>query len=240
MTDPDLTECKNLILVAGHAVYTGEDFDAPADDSSWLLQPFQKGEPPFYIEHIKHGVKLAHDDPKSLLVFSGGQTRIKAGPRSEAQSYWQIADHFGWWQHANVKHVATTEEYAQDSFQNVLFGIGRFYECARRYPETVTVVSWIFKAERFDLHRKAICFPDTKFKFEGVNNPVALSGATKGEDKVISAFKADPYGNGDELSSKRASRNPFSRTPPYSITCPSLVGLLQHQGPEQFAESIPW
>lgn len=94
---------KNLILVAGHAVYTADNFNNPVNDDNWYLQDFQKWEPPFYIEHIRYGVDLAEQDREALLVFSGGQTRFEAGPRSEAQSYWCIADHFNWWWKTNVR-----------------------------------------------------------------------------------------------------------------------------------------
>ena len=97
MNNPHWKDLTNLILVAGHAVYTAGNFEDPEQDHNWFLQLFQKGEPPFYIEHIRHGVKLAENDRKALLVFSGGQTRLEAGPRSEAQSYWMIAHHFHWW-----------------------------------------------------------------------------------------------------------------------------------------------
>jgi hypothetical protein len=41
-------------------------------------------------------VELAARDQDALLLFSGGETRKDAGPRSEAQSYWAIAESKGW------------------------------------------------------------------------------------------------------------------------------------------------
>jgi hypothetical protein len=240
MPPPHWNDLENLILVAGHAVYIANNFDTPTDDRNWYLQEFQKGEPPFYIEHIYRGVELTTADVKSLLVFSGGQTRLEAGPKSEAQSYWMIADHFCWWWRTNVKIRATTEEFAQDSFQNLLFGICRFYECTGRYPEVVTVISWAFKKQRFELHRDAIRFPTESFHFMGANNPVDLAGAMKGEGKAIDSFAADPYGAGKDLGSKRTERNPFDRTPPYSVSCPDLGSFLRHRGPERFTGPLPW
>ena len=35
---------KNLVLVAGHAVYTGIDFSEAAKESSWFLEPYQQVE----------------------------------------------------------------------------------------------------------------------------------------------------------------------------------------------------
>lgn len=245
---------QNLVLVAGHAIYVAPSFDHVADDNNWFLQDYQKGEPPFYIEHIRSGVELAADDPKSLLVFSGGQTRYEAGPKSEAQSYWMIADQLNWWWYTNVKLRATTEEFARDSFENLLFGICRFREAVGNYPQEVKVVSWAFKGKRFELHRRAICFPKSSFVFKGVNNPVDLAKAEQGELKAIADFKQDPYGtrqnnkgekgkNGKPikyLGDKRDDRNPFNRQHPYNMSCEEVRDLLQHQGPEWYDGPVPW
>lgn len=240
MSNIHWNELKNLILVAGHAVYVAESFNDPTDDDSWFLQPFQKGEPPFYVEHIHNGVELAAADPYSLLVFSGGQTRTEAGPRSEAQSYWMTAKHFLWWDSTNVELRATTEEFAKDSFENLLFGICRFFECTHRYPEMMTVVSWAFKERRFDLHRDAVDFPKSRFVFKGVNNPIDLVEAQKGEAKALALFKEDPYGIGESLGSKREERNPFNRMHPYECSNPQLGELLRYCGTERLTGSLPW
>jgi hypothetical protein len=210
-------DLDRLILVAGHAVYTAEDFSRPGADESWRLEPFQKGEPPFYIEHIRRGVELAAAEPRALLVFSGGQSRADAGPKSEAQSYWTLADHYRWSGAAKVRERATTEEFARDSFENLLFGICRFRECAGRDPETVTVVSWEFKRERFDLHRETLGLPPGRFVFVGANNPTDLKSAVRGEASALALFRADPWGDGPELSAKRDRRNPFRRRHAYEI-----------------------
>jgi hypothetical protein len=233
-----------LVLVAGHAVYTGADFQKPSADDNWYLQGFQRGEPPFYIEHIRYAVDLAASDPRSLLLFSGGQTRLEAGPRSEAQSYWLIANHFGWWQRVSVSVRATTEEYARDSFENVLFGICRFKECTRRYPELIHVVSWAFKEERFESHRAAVRWADSSaaYRFHGVNNPVDLDGARKGEAEALALFRDDPFGTEGKLAQKRIERNPFARHHPYFDSCLDLAGLLKHTtaNGKQFPDSLPW
>jgi hypothetical protein len=76
-------QLKTLVLVAGHAVYVAPDFAEPQRDESWLLQPFQRGEPPFYLEHIKKGIELAAHDASAMLVLSGGP-RAEAGPMGVA------------------------------------------------------------------------------------------------------------------------------------------------------------
>jgi hypothetical protein len=207
---------SELILVAGHAVYTGTDFARPEADESWCLQPFQKGEPPYYIEHIRCGVELAAARPEALLVFSGGQTRLDAGPKSEAQGYWNLADHFRWWGHDDVKPRATTEEFARDSLENLVFGLCRFRECAGRMPDAVTVVSWEFKRARFDLHRSTIGLPADRFHFVGANNPPDIDAAVAGEERnALAPFREDPWGVGPVLGAKRAERDPFHRQHAY-------------------------
>jgi len=133
-----------------------------------------------------------------------------------------------------------TEEFARDSFENLLFGVCRFKECAGGYPETVTVVSWGFKAARFDLHREALRWPAPRFRYCGVNQPQDLDGARRGEAATVASFRQDRYGTGDVLGSKRAARNPFSRRPPYEVSCPEVAALLRHRGPEPFEGSVPW
>jgi hypothetical protein len=75
---------------------------------------------------------------------------------------------------------ATTEPFALDSFQNLLFSLARFYEVTGahassisgglhsqlpgRYPEVVTVVGYEMKRKRFEqLHRKAVRWPAVCF-----------------------------------------------------------------------------
>jgi len=105
-----------------------------------------------------------------------------------------IAEHLGWRGGPELRLRAATEEFACDSFENLLFGICRFYESVGRFPETVGVVSWMFKRRRFQMHREAIKWPATKYQFFGVNNPVDLETAMAGEEKVIADFAADPLG----------------------------------------------
>ena len=125
----------HAVIVPGHAILT--DFSDPQAEDGWILLDFQRGETGCYVERVRRGVQLASEDSTSLLVFSGGQSRREAGPRSEAWSYFWIADRFGWLGKAEVASRATTEEFARDSFENLLFGICRFKECVGQYPERV-------------------------------------------------------------------------------------------------------
>lgn len=243
-------DLSHLIIVPGHAVYTALDYTRPTADASWFLQDFQRGEPTFYLEHIRRGIELAAQDKRALLVFSGGQTRSEAGPRSEGLSYWLLAEHFGWWgQPEKVRERAFAEEYARDSFENLLFGVCRFREVTGRYPHRLTVVGWGFKAERFELHRAALRWPVERFEYITANDPHDLAAAFTGETRhALEPFQRDPYGTQTAapepqislLGDKRAARNPFRRTAPYALSCPEINALLTHRGPELFSGALPW
>lgn len=241
---PAAETLDKLVLVAGHAVYLGKSPEVAASDTAWDLQSFQKGDPPYYIAHVRFGVELAAAHPKSLLVFSGGQTRLPAGPTSEAQGYLSLAQQFGWWQRAEVSRRTTTEDFARDSFENLLFGIARFREHTGRYPESIEVISWAFKLERFDLHRRTIGWPDGKqrYQYHSMDNPVDVDGALKCESQTFAAFDRDPFGSEPPLRHKREQRNPFHRIAPYPVTCPEITELLTHQtaAGKAFPGILPW
>ncbi|KAL9601023.1 MAG: hypothetical protein Q9179_003011 [Wetmoreana sp. 5 TL-2023] len=61
---------KRLIIVCCHAIWLGGPSNG-RDETEWAIEPFQQGEIPTLIEHIKEGLKALHNGPESLLVFSG-------------------------------------------------------------------------------------------------------------------------------------------------------------------------
>lgn len=85
-------------MVAGHSVYTSSNFGKLDKEDSWFLEAYQKnpGQAATFLAHIQEGIKIAAKDNAALLLFSGGETRKDAGPRSEAQSYWAVAESKGW------------------------------------------------------------------------------------------------------------------------------------------------
>lgn len=89
---------KNLVMVAGHSVYTSNSCGKVDKEDSWFLEPYQKhpGQAASFVTHIQEGVEIVAKDDEALLLFSGGETRKDAGPRSEAQSYWSVAESKGW------------------------------------------------------------------------------------------------------------------------------------------------
>lgn len=137
------------------------------------------------------------------------------------------------------------EEYARDSFENLLFSICRYREITGRYPQHVTVVGFDFKANRFSsLHRKALMYPAGNFTYEGVKSPSSFNQkpAESGEAVAVSEFERDMYGCRDNaLTDKRFKRDPFHRSIPYETACPELKDLLHWCGPDIIPESlVPW
>lgn len=272
------TSLSHLVLVAGHAVMTGTDVHEITAPSNWLLLDYQRDQLSTFVAHIRRGVEIARQDPQALLIFSGGETRAKAGPRSEAQSYWTAANHANWFvtEPANeselvstppavsppaddVSSRAVTEEYARDSFENLLFSVCRFNEVTGHYPARITVVGFSFKAERFrTLHRAALRYPEAQFAYDGIDppmmsdattDPVAAAAASKARAALLSAeqsasfrpFQLDPYSCHPPLSLKKRARNPFRRSHRgYEHSCPELKPLLRFCARTVFEGTLPW
>jgi hypothetical protein len=228
----------NAVIVAGHAICT--EVRDPWQEKNWILLPFQRGEVPCYIGHIEAGVRAAAADPSALLVFTGGCSRADAGPRSEAQSYYWIADHLGWFGHPEVRERAITEEFSRDSYENLLYSLCRVREYSGHYPGHVSFVSWAFKQERFDLHRRTILWPSDRFTYIGPNNPPDVGQAIEAETRNRAAYVADPYSSSPAFRAKREARNPFRRTPGYLLHCPELADLVAHEGPALYSGALPW
>lgn len=230
---------EHLIITPGHAIWNlcGD----PLDDASWFLRDYQRGEPRYYIEHIRRGVELAAADPYAVLVFSGGNTFAQAGPRSEAFGYWTLAERFGWWGSPEVRARSILEDFSRDSLENLAFSICRFREFTAAWPRDVTVAGWGFKEARFvDCHRAAIAFPEERFHYEAVNDPENLAAAVREETANRAAFTADPYASSGALARKREARSPFRRQHGFHTSCAELTALLEHRGPEIFAGPLPW
>lgn len=205
-------EFTHLVMVPGHAVWNMRD--DPALDSSWFLKPFQNGEPHYFIEHIKAAVRFAVQDPEALLVFSGGATDEKAGPRTEALGYWLIAEWYGWWGLPAVRARAVLEEYALDSFLNVRYSLHRFRDVCGAWPENVTVFGWEFKRRRVaELHRAALGW-QKPFSYVGVNDPANPEVVRAREAQTCAQFEADPCGESSPIADKRKERAPFGYAVP--------------------------
>ncbi|XP_027941761.1 uncharacterized protein C57A10.07 [Vigna unguiculata] len=243
--DFPFSKLQNLVMVAGHSVYTSSSCGKIDKEDSWFLESYQKnpGQASTFVTHILQGIEIAAKDDSALLLFSGGETRREAGPRSEAQSYWAVADSKGWFgKEESVKWRALTEEHARDSFENLLFSVCRFRELTGSYPQNITVVSYDFKEKRFaHLHRSAIGFPESRFFYAGTPaTSNSKAAALKGEELVRTQFQKDPYGCRGSLYHKKLKRDPFHRSIPYPNGCPEIEALFKYCGPNPYSDALPW
>ncbi len=137
----------HLIMVAGHTSL--RQFGSYSDSKQWFLFDYQRSQFPIFQDHIKMGVSLVARDEKSFLLYSGAQQHIEAGPITEALSYWMTAHNAKWFGHSpDVNLRVSTEEFALDSFENLLFSVCRFKQLTQNYPTDITVISLEFKRKR--------------------------------------------------------------------------------------------
>ncbi|CRG88403.1 hypothetical protein PISL3812_05433 [Talaromyces islandicus] len=62
---------NHLIIVCCHAIYLGGTTHG-AEETEWLIEPFQKGETPTFVQHVKAGfAELEGSYGAGVLVFSG-------------------------------------------------------------------------------------------------------------------------------------------------------------------------
>lgn len=243
---------KHLVMVAGHAIWKGGPSLGETDDE-WTLEPYQRGhnESEAWISHIEKGVELLASKKDALLIFSGGETRPSSGPRSEALSYWSLAEARGLLT-PEYFPLATTEVFARDSFENLLFSICRFKEYTGSYPESLTVVGYEFKRRRFEhVHRAAILFPRAQFEYVGIdptNSTLVKEMRHFETTNSVVPFEHDPYGCFDEvLTQKKDIRGWAGRgAGAYEQSCPELRELLRYCGQREdgsvqlYSGKLPW
>jgi len=71
--------------------------------------------------------------------------------------------------------------------------------------------------------------------------PPSLHSSPQEYHEALTLFKSDPYGcHSQTLQDKRAGRNPFRRTVPYSLACPEIAPLLEYCQRTIYPEALPW
>ena len=266
---PSFSQFTKLVIVPGHAIYIGANpaLHDPLDPKEWILEPYQARHPPSsivaFINHIKTAVHTVSSDPSALLVYSGGQTRPQANQSTEAGSYSRLANQMGLHGKLSLGPLqTTTEEFALDSWTNLVYSVARFKEYTGHYPKHITVVGHSIKSKRFnDLHRKAMRWPQERFEYIGLD-PINLDrfasrsstkeisdlreielSMSQGEKKVYLEFEKDLYGCNLSLMEKRKRRNGFRRFHPYLSSNPEIRGLLDWcpiNGIDEYTGTLPW
>ena len=203
-----LSPYNHLVIVPGHSVIDVNQFftGSAVKESAWKLLDYQEhqGLPEIISTHINTAINITLRDNRALLIFSGGQTRIDAGPISEGLSYYLYSKRLELLQ--NIETRVATEEFARDSYENLLFSICRFFEMAGVYPSKITVVGFDFKMNRFrDLHRKAIKYPLEHFEYVSLDPTISYPAfdalkARLGESAAFQAFNKDLYGCAKQAS----------------------------------------
>lgn len=240
-------DLSHLVIVPGHAIWNGGlNY---TEDSDWMLEPFQHGQTDAFVEQIKAGAALVASSPNTLLVFSGSESRQNANGKSEAQSYQRLLVRFV--DQAEVPPLSlervTTEQFARDSYENLLFSIARFYEVAGEYPKEITVIGYTFKKQRYiDLHRAAVKFPLDRFHYIGIDPAsLDLQDAERGEkENARSLYERDLYGcHNKKLMEKKKLRNPARRRHGYELSNRLLAPLIEYcpiSGNQLYADPLPW
>lgn len=201
-------------------------------------------------------MRLLNENEESMLVFSGGPTKKDRTEISEAKSYSNVGksnNYFSILQNPVLESQILLEEYAVDSYQNLLFSILLFHSKFQRWPERITLVSHDFKEKRFlELHCPAIRWPEHRFRFVGINPPeevVSIRVLEKGEkERGYGAFARDPYGVNDYLRGKREARGWTQERLAEMVDeggmpkeVERLLGLEGGEsGDELFGELFPW
>lgn len=269
----------HLIIVPCHGTYSGLDYAQWKGEENWALEPYFRGTNGAFVQamvdHIRGGVQiLASEGTRALLIFSGGQTRTQAGPRSEATSYHNVAEANGFFgffdKDAEKEEVSPppspvsprgvveervpafrrhplyrrvfSEEFARDSYENIIFSICRFHEIVGAYPKEISVVGFEYKRRRFvEFHRAALRFPPNQFHYIGIDMAATAKRTHLSDEHNLAVAGEDPYFCSAHRKA-RLARNPMRRTIPYygQEACPSLRGFLSYCGTEIYKGPLPW
>lgn len=185
----------NLLILCCHCVY----------DKGNIYSEFPEDRV-VYEQHLKESIKALHSRLYETLIISGGYTK-KQVEKSEAQGMLDWAYHLAL--NPDVSRIVL-EEYARDSFENVLFGMCRFYQEYNRFPEAVTICSWKPKKSRFRLITDGLQIPNYSFFGIGEKDDVV-----ERETNLVKLVYGDPLHRKRALTTMRRNRDPWGKGNPY-------------------------
>lgn len=233
-----MNNIDTLIILPCHSIWK----DGPSlgeNRAEWHLASFQlEGYDHLcFKEHITKSVELLEHDTSSLLVISGGQTKVECPNISESLSYFNLLLKLN--RNCELIDRITTEEFARDSLENVIFLICRYYEMLNRYPKKIKIVGFKFKRERFLKHHliEALKISSSDIEYIG-NSPNPKDLDQEGRELyfksleeseyefAVKHFRSDYYGLDSFLAKKKLLRNPFNRSHGYIQSNPKLSGFL--------------
>lgn len=237
---------STLIILPCHSIYirngkpSKEALTRPEDDGpgskeeDWILASFQKEarDQHCLLKHLYTSIKLLSKDPSDrLLVISGGYTKPQA-QKSESSSYLEVSRDRNIASDELEKSILL-EEYARDSYENVVFSLCAFRQATGIWPKHVKIVGFEFKRKRFlNYHMHTIQYPAENVEYIGIG-PEYPSAEYFGVDDVsyeenrkkyfestfasehkyaIEPFSKNEFGSfGSVLHEKKEKRDPFDR-----------------------------
>ncbi|KAG7883312.1 hypothetical protein KL925_000706 [Ogataea polymorpha] len=233
-----------LILLPCHSVFTAAQTSNPSQTQlepqnngpgssqcDWILAPFQyeANDHLSFVEHIHKAIELLNANSNARLVISGGFTKDGVSI-SESDSYLQVGRLRGLITEQNKDRIYL-DEYARDSYENLLLSIALFRKQTGNFPERTQIVGFEFKRYRFlELHAKVLKLKHVEYFGIGPNYPDAATlqipehewqtrrkcyfDELHSSEKKFATdlFEKDWFGCiGSKLYQKKVSRDPLKR-----------------------------
>ncbi|VUG18905.1 DEBR0S4_05380g1_1 [Brettanomyces bruxellensis] len=256
---------STLIILPCHSIYIGDgnlpktvlhnpkDNGPGSKEEEWILASFQKEAQDQHclLKHLYTSINLLSNNlSDSLLVISGGYTKPETR-KSESFSYLQVARERGIVDD-NLEKSILLEQYARDSYENVLFSLCTFRQAAGVWPKHIKIVGFEFKRERFlNFHIRTLQFPAANVEYIGIgpeyppaeyfgvddatyekNKKKYFEDTFASENKyAIKPFSKNEFGClGSVLHDKKEKRDPFNRSEQiiahYTIAGESAINSL--------------
>lgn len=247
----------SLIILPCHSIYVGNEvsksvIDTPdevgpgTDAKDWILASFQKqsNDQISFLHHIYKAFSLLEKQQGSILVITGGYTK-EAVKKSESGSYLEVAKARG------IVHDDSSiflEEYARDSYENVLYSLCLYRRKMGYWPDHVTVVGFEFKRYRFmQQHLKVLEYPASMTEYVGIgpfyNGPdkqqffQRLSMLEK--KNAVDLFRENPFGTrGSPLYEKKKQRDPYHRLINYENPAENVMNTMLKLGEMDYSRAL--